>query len=40
MVTEHWSLIADVARRLLEAGELTGDEIQWACSGVKAEWCS
>jgi hypothetical protein len=40
LVTRHWSLIADVASRLLERGEVGGIEVTQVCMGLQAQWCS
>ena len=40
LVTQRWSLIEDVASRLLERGEVSGVEVTQVCMGLRAAWCS
>jgi hypothetical protein len=40
LVVENWAEITDVAQRLMRAGRLEADEIAWACTGIRAAWCS
>lgn len=40
LVTRHWSLIEEVAARLLERGEVSDFEVEQACRRMQAAWCS